>query len=267
MNIRLGFLGAGNMATAIFSGALEKKVILPEQIALYDISEQKLLEHQKRYGIRICHSPQELVEESDILLLAVKPVVAKSVLAALDMKGKALISIVAGLTYQQIQECLLPQEEVRLLRTMPNTPLMVGCGAVAFSLPHSLSPCEYAFARELFSSIGIVEEVEERLISAVTGISGSGPAYTYMFIEALADAGVKHGLPKALSLELAVQTVLGAAKMVLETGLLPEQLRINVCSPGGTTIEGVEKLRELKFEETIRAGARAAVEKSKTMTK
>ena len=262
MNIRLGFLGAGNMATAIFSGALEKKVILPVQIALYDISEQKLLEHQKRYGIRICHSPQELVEESDILLLAVKPVVAKSVLAALDMKGKALISIVAGLTYQQIQECLLPQEEVRLLRTMPNTPLMVGCGAVAFSLPHSLSPCEYAFARELFSSIGIVEEVEERLISAVTGISGSGPAYTYMFIEALADAGVKHGLPKALSLELAVQTVLGAAKMVQTQGRHTSQLRDEVSSPGGTTIEAIQKLDELGFKNAVYKAVDVCVEKA-----
>ena len=133
------------------------------------------------------------------LCLLSSSVVAKGVLNGLCLEGKALLSIVAGLTYAQLQENIAAKN-VRLLRTMPNTPLMVGCGAVAFSLPHSFHAEELSFAKRLFSSIGMVEEVEERLISAVTGISGSGPAYTYMFIEALADAGVKHGIPKALSL-------------------------------------------------------------------
>lgn len=259
--IKLGFIGAGNMATAIFSGALAQGVVEKEQVALYDVSAEKLEEHRRNFGVVTCGSAEELVKFSDIIVLAVKPVVAKSVLNSLKLEGKALLSIVAGLTYAQLQENV-SGKNVRLLRTMPNTPLMVGCGAVAFSLPHSFSGEEFQFARRLFSSIGIVEEVEERLISAVTGISGSGPAYTYMFIEALADAGVKHGIPKALSLTLATQTVLGAAKMVQTQQRHTSQLRDEVSSPGGTTIEAVQKLDELGFKNAVYRAVDVCVEKA-----
>ena len=257
---RLGFIGAGNMATAIFSGALKQSVLSAQQIALYDVDEKKLEEHHSKFGVVIATSAQELIDFSDLVILAVKPVVAKGVLKGLDLEGKALLSIVAGLTYKQLQENLAGQK-VRLLRTMPNTPLMVGQGAVAFSLPHSFNEQELEFAKMLFSSIGIVEEVEERLISAVTGVSGSGPAYTYMFIEALADAGVKHGLPKAVSLRLAAQTVLGAAKMVQTQGRHTSQLRDEVSSPGGTTIEAVQKLDELGLKNAVYKAVDACVEK------
>ena len=171
--MKLGFIGAGNMATAIFSGALKQNVLKSQDIALYDVDRKKSEEHRQAYGITVCDSAQALVDDSDIIVLAVKPIVAKGVLNALDLEGKALLSIVAGLTYQQLKENIRANN-VHILRTMPNTPLMAGCGAVAFSLPHSFEPEELTFAKELFSAIGIVEEVEERLISAVTGISGSG---------------------------------------------------------------------------------------------
>ncbi len=260
-SFRLGFIGAGNMATAIFSGALAQGVVKSDRLSLYDVDQEKLKQHQSQYGMAISASAQQLVDQSDIVILAVKPVVAKSVLNSLNLEGKALLSIVAGLTYAQLQEALAGQK-VRVLRTMPNTPLMVGCGAVAFSLPHSLNADELMFAKTLFSAIGMVEEIEERLISAVTGISGSGPAYTYMFIEALADAGVKHGLPKALSLKLAAQTVLGAAKMVQTQGRHTSQLRDEVSSPGGTTIEAVQKLDELGLKNAVYQAVDVCVEKA-----
>lgn len=259
--MKLGFIGAGNMATAIFSGALRQKVLKSQDIALYDVDTQKSEEHRKAYGITVCDSAQALADCCDIIVLAVKPIVAKGVLNALNLEGKALISIVAGLTYQQLQENIRANN-VHILRTMPNTPLMAGCGAVAFSLPHSFESEELAFAKELFGAIGIVEEVEERLISAVTGISGSGPAYTYMFIEALADAGVKHGLSKAVSQRLAAQTVLGAAKMVQTQGKHTSQLRDEVSSPGGTTIEAVQKLDELGLKNAVYQAVDVCVEKA-----
>lgn len=259
--MKLGFIGAGNMATAIFSGALMQNVLKSQDVALYDVDTKKSEEHRKAYGITVCDSAQALVDCSDIVVLAVKPIVAKGVLNGLDLEGKALLSIVAGLAYQQLQENIRAKN-VHILRTMPNTPLMAGCGAVAFSLPHSFSAEELAFAKELFSAIGIVEEVEERLISAVTGISGSGPAYTYMFIEALADAGVKHGLTKAVSQRLAAQTVLGAAKMVQTQGKHTSQLRDEVSSPGGTTIEAVQKLDELGLKNAVYQAVDVCVEKA-----
>ncbi len=259
--MKLGFIGAGNMATAIFSGALKRNVLKGGEIALYDVDRKKSEEHRKAYGVTVCDSAQALVDCCDIVVLAVKPIVAKGVLNALDLEGKSLLSIVAGLTYQQLQENIRAKN-VHILRTMPNTPLMAGCGAVAFSLPHSFGSEELAFAKELFGAIGIVEEVEERLISAVTGISGSGPAYTYMFIEALADAGVKHGLTKAVSQRLAAQTVLGAAKMVQTQNKHTSQLRDEVSSPGGTTIEAVQKLDELGLKNAVYQAVDVCVEKA-----
>lgn len=258
---RLGFIGAGNMAEAIFSGIMANHFTVPENIYAFDIDNRKLIQHQMTYKINICVSEQDVVDSADIIWLAVKPNVAKGVLQKIDITGKNLVSIVAGLSYEDIRNNLSTKEP-SLLRTMPNTPFMVGAGAVAFAEPHTFSDNKIAFVEKAFSSIGLVEYVNEKLIEAVTGVSGSGPAYVYMFIEALADAGVKYGLPRKISLELAAQTVLGAAKMVLTTNRHPEQLKDEVCSPGGTTIEGVAKLEEYGFRNAVIKAVEAGVNKA-----
>ncbi len=258
---KLGFIGAGNMAEAIFSGIISKNFTVPENIYAYDINSRKLIQHQMTYNINTCESEQDVVDSADIIWLAVKPNVAPGVLKKIDITGKSLVSIVAGLSYEEIRKNL-PTKNPALLRTMPNTPFMAGEGAIAFAKPYTVSEETVSFVEKAFSSIGIVEYVEEKLINAVTGVSGSGPAYVYIFIDALADAGVKHGLPRKIALELAAQTVLGSAKMVLKTNKHPDQLKDDVCSPGGTTIEAVAKLEEYGMRNAIIQAVDACVAKA-----
>ncbi len=259
---KLGFIGAGNMAEAIFSGVLSKGAAQPAEVFLYDINREKLLQHQEKYGVCLCSSEQETVESAEMLFLAVKPHIAPSVLQKLHFsKEKVLISIVAGLTTGQIF-AYTKNPSLQLLRVMPNTPCMAGEGAVAFSTPHTLDENALKEAEMLFSALSRVVYVEERLMAPATGINGSGPAYVYIFIEALADAGVKHGLPRDTAQLLAAQTVLGAAKMVLETGKHPGRLKDEVCSPGGTTIEAVAKLEEYGLRNAVIKAVDACVDKA-----
>lgn len=259
---KLGFIGAGNMAEAIFSGILSKGAVQPEEVFLYDINRDRLIWHQEQYGVRLCSSEQETVENADIVFLAVKPHIAPQVLQKLRFsEKKALVSIVAGLATENILK-YTNDPSLKLLRVMPNTPFMVGEGAVAFSMPHMLPEDVLKEVEALFSAISRVVYVEERLMAPATGINGSGPAYVYIFIEALADAGVKHGLPRETAQLLAAQTVLGAAKMVLETGKHPGRLKDEVCSPGGTTIEAVAKLEEYGLRNAVIKAVDACVDKA-----
>ena len=240
---KIGWIGCGNMGGAILRGALESGVISKDDAIVYDIKEE-MMDKAKGWGAALGESDADVCGKCDIVLLAVKPQQAKEALAqcgeALD--GKALISIVAGVTVERLRGMI--SGNARILRVMPNTPAMVFEGAFALCADNDLASEEMAAAEELFRSIGVVEKVPETLIDAVCGLSGGGPAYVAMFIEAMADGGVKQGLPRATAYRLAAQTCLGTAKMILDMDIHPGQLKDMVTSPGGTTIEG-EKSKQL----------------------
>ncbi len=241
--MKIGFLGAGAMGGAILSGAIDKGILDPKDVNVCDMSDA-IKDKYSALGCNIVANNEELGKNSDLVVLAVKPQYAASALAQLGdtLDGKAVISIMAGKTTATIRSLI--KGEIRLLRTMPNTPALVGAGAFALDAGTDLNEEEKAFAEKMFSSIGIVEWMPENLIDTACALSGAGPAYIYMVIEALADGGVMEGLPRATAMNLAAQTVMGAAKMVMETGDHPGLLKDRVCSPGGNTIVGVKTLEE-----------------------
>jgi len=227
------------MNGAIISGALKSGIIQKELVYGYDPAPAAA-ELMKEKGIRILSGAEEVCAESEMILLGTKPQNAEDALRSCGNKldGKVLMSIAAGVTAKRLQSAI--DGNARILRIMPNTPAMVFEGASAFCMETDLTEEEKKAAADLFESIGIVEWVPEKLIDTVCGLSGGGPAYAAMFIEALSDGAVKNGLPRATAYRLAAQTCLGAAKMILETGIHPGALKDMVTSPGGTTIEGVE---------------------------
>lgn len=263
--IRLGFIGAGNMASAIVHGAVEKKAASANHIAVYDIDSEKVKTLQESCGVHGAASLDELCERSDMLLLAVKPNVLPEVFKELCKRDLPLISIAAGWSAEKIKESY--GNHKRVLRVMPNTPLMVGEGMSVFETPSSLSEHELTFAKKLFSALGKVSYAQAKQMDAVTAVAGSGPAYAFMFIEALADGGVLCGLPRAQAMTLAAQTLLGAAKMVLDTGTHPGALKDAVCSPSGTTIEAVKSLEQGGFRGTVIEAVEACAKKSGALAK
>lgn len=265
--MKIGFIGVGNMGEAILRGALRGGVVPPAEIAAFDTNTDKVGALQAELGINSADSIAQLVTKSDLVLLAVKPHVCLGVLAEIKdlLKGKALISIAAGWSQARLAASLLPS--VRILRVMPNTPALVGCGMSVLEAGNTLQEEEKAFAIRLFSAIGRVTEVEPRLMDAVTAVSGSGPAYVYLFIESLADGGVREGLPRTLAYELAAQTLLGGAQMLLKTGEHPGKLKDNVCSPGGTTIEAVAALEANGLRAAVMAAVQACAKKSRELSK
>ena len=241
--MKVGFLGAGAMGGAILSGALKAGIFDAKDVYVSDVSTA-ITDKYKEMGCNIVTDNRELGEKVDILLSCVKPQYAAGALAQLgdSLDGKAMISIMAGLTTETIRE--MTGGKFRLLRLMPNTPALVGMGAFALDSGTDLTAEEKEFAQKLFESLGIVEWMNEDLIDTACGLSGAGPAYIYLVIEALADGGVAKGLPRKTAQNLAAQTVMGAAKMVLETGQHPGFLKDQVCSPGGNTIIGIKTLEE-----------------------
>ena len=258
--MRIGFIGAGNMTSAITKGAVDLGILYSKDVYIYDRNDYKTRELCEKYGFNICRSQGEAEIKTDILVVAVKPANAKDVFSGIS-KAKAVISIVAGYSYADIKGCVL-KKDIRFLRIMPNTPLAVGEGLSAFALPTDFTEEELNEARRIFGALGKVEEIDEKYFSAVTAVSGSGPAYVYMFIEALADAGVKHGLKRDVALTLAAQTVYGSSKMVLETNIHPAMLKDAVTSPGGTTIEATSVLEKNCFRGAIIAAVDACVKKA-----
>ena len=238
---KLGIIGCGNMGGAILYGALESGVIAKENVYVYDINP-KMREKAAGWGVTVAANDAEVCDKSELILLAVKPQNATEALAMCEksLDGKALMSIVAGTSVEKLQS--MTDGTPRILRIMPNTPAMVYEGAFALCSDNDLKEDELTAAKTLYETIGIVEMVPEHLINAVCALSGGGPAYAAMFIEALADGGVKQGLPRATAYRLAAQTCLGTSKMILEKGLHPGQIKDMVTSPAGTTIEGCEKL-------------------------
>lgn len=262
----IGFIGAGNMATALLKGALSSGM-QGRNIIMSDVDHARLDFLANAHQIQIADDNISLVEQVDLIILAIKPQVAAGVLKEIRdaAHGKAFVSIMAGWTVQMLQNAL--PEDTRVLRCMPNTPALVGEGAMAISRTHTLKTQEADMVQSLFARLGRIEWVEEDWMDAVTAVSGSGPAFGYVFMEALADAGVLHGLPRKLAYTLVAQTLMGTAKMVLETGKHPGLLKDEVCSPAGTAIEAIYTLEKEGFRAAIMKSADACTQKSVALRK
>lgn len=264
--LSLGFIGAGKMATALAAGFVRAKIVAPQQLTASDPSEAARSAFAKETGSRVVGSNREVAQSSSVLILAVKPAQVREVLSDIGSSFTAdqvLISIAAGITLTQLESCL--PGSARVVRVMPNTPALVGAAASAFSLGKAARREDAELTQKLMGTVGVAFEVKESLLDGVTGLSGSGPAYVYLVIEALSDGGVAVGLPREVATRLAAQTVLGAGKMVLETGLHPGALKDMVASPGGTTIEGLCELEKGGLRGTVMNAVRAAAEKSRRM--
>ncbi len=264
--LNIGFLGAGKMATALARGFINAEIVFPREIIASDPHDAARKHFADEIGAKVAASNVEVAKFANVLILATKPDQVAAALAEISgafTKNHLLISIAAGVTLAKL-EAALPAG-ARVIRVMPNTPALVGAGASAFALGKSATAADGELAKKLLSAVGVAFQVKEPLLDAVTGLSGSGPAYVYQFIEALSDGGVAAGLPRDIATKLAAQTVLGAAKMVLETGQHPGALKDQVTSPGGTTIEGLHELEKGKLRATVMSAVRAATEKSKKL--
>ncbi len=267
MDKKIAFIGGGNMAEALIKGLIAAGTAKPDHILVTDVSVDRLAHLHQTYGV-MQKGNGEAAREADIIILCVKPQVVERVLAeiasAVDAK-KLVISIAAGIVIAKIEKAL--KESSHVVRVMPNTPALVLAGAAALAGGKNATNDDLALTQGIFNSVGRAVIVEEKLMDAVTGLSGSGPAYVFMIIDALSDAGVKEGLPRPLALELAAQTVYGAAKMVLETKEHPGKLRDMVTSPGGTTIEGLHALEKGKLRATLMNAVEAATTRSRELGK
>ena len=259
---RIGFIGMGNIGYAILRGLLE--TYAPEDLLFTDKNLERCEAVKKETGVSFLKENAEVAANVKFLILAVKPVVYPAVLADLKdavREEQIVISVAPGITVSSVREALGGFR--RIIRIMPNTPALVGAGMTGYTLEEKLfTREEIEEARGILKSFSEIVQVEERLMDTVTTVSGSGPAYVYMFINALADAGVRYGLTKKDAIRMAAQTVYGSAKMVLETGEHPEVLRDNVCSPGGTTIAAVAAMDEAGFRNAILKGCEACYYKS-----
>lgn len=264
--MKLGFIGLGNMASAILGGIIKEKIVSAKEIIGADVSVEGRERARKQFKIHVTENNKEVVEKADVIILAVKPQYYKEVIREIrdEVRGEQIIvSIAPGKTLTWIAEKF--EKEVKLVRTMPNTPAMVGEGMTAMCPNKLVSEAEVSYVRQLLGSFGKVEVVSEKLMDVVVSTSGSSPAYVFVLIEAMADAAVSGGMSRQQAYQFAAQAVLGSAKMVLETGKHPGELKDMVCSPGGTTIEAVRVLEKRGFRSAVMEAMKACEEKSKTM--
>lgn len=262
----LGFIGGGNMAAAIVKGLLHAKVSEAGGIVVSDVKAERLTQLHEAHGIRTTADNHALVRESDVIVLSVKPQVIDKVLDAIGQDvgpDKLVISVAAGVPLSVI-EARLPAG-ARVIRTMPNTPATALAGATAIAAGSHATEADLDVARALFAAIGRVVTLDESLLDAVTGLSGSGPAYVMLMIEALADGGVKVGLHRDTALLLAAQTVYGSAKLLLETGEHPGRLKDMVTSPGGTAIAGLHTLESGGLRRTLIDAVEAATNRAQAL--
>jgi pyrroline-5-carboxylate reductase len=264
-SMKLGFVGSGKMATALVSGAADSGVFARQDILVSDAVPGVAEKLAAAAQVTAVAGNDELVAQAGVLVLCVKPNDALEALRSLGTAtaDKLIISIVAGLSLASLQAAAGPS--ARIVRVMPNTPALVHRGAAAYALGGNTLPKDAEITEKLFGAVGLIVQVKESLLDVVTGLSGSGPAYVYLVIEALSDAGVLMGLPRDLSLKLAAQTVVGAAQMVVETGRHPAVLRDEVTSPGGTTIAGLEALEAGAVRSAFLSAVRAATERSREL--
>ena len=264
--MKLGFIGTGNMASAIMGGVIKNNIFAANEIIGSDLFAAGREKVQKQFGIRVTESNAEVVLESEVIILSVKPQFYAEVIAEIKNFVKdtqIIITIAPGKTLTWLEEQF--GKPVKIVRTMPNTPAMVGEGMTAAVANTYITAEEADYVKTILSSFGKVEFVPERLMDTVVAVSGSSPAYVYMMIEAMADAAVSGGMPRPQAYQFAAQAVLGSAKMVLETGMHPGALKDMVCSPAGTTIESVRTLEALGFRSSIIEAMKVCEEKSKGM--
>ena len=262
----IGFIGLGNMAKAIIGGILKNELVKPENIIGSSATQETMQAAADRFGICTERSNKEVARKADLLVLAVKPgilpVVIEEIRDVVDDR-KLVLSVAAGKTTKWLSAQF--EHPVKVIRCMPNTPALVqeGCSAVCRS--SAVSEEELNEVLQIVSSFGLAEVVNESLMDTVGAVSGASPAYAFMFMEALADAGVKGGMPRKQAYRFAAQTLLGSARLLLETGKHPGELKDMVCSPGGTTIEGLEALEKDGFRAAVMDALDARIQKSKML--
>jgi len=265
--MKIAFLGAGAMGEALLRGLLASEVCAPSDITVFDANPSRLQQIGDEFGVQTAPDILSAARPEGVLVLAVKPQIVSAALAPLRdvlTPRHTLISIAAGITTAQLEAHF--SNPVPVVRVMPNTPALVGAGAAAICLGKNADESHRAAAHTIFDAVGLAVDVEEKLMDAVTGLSGSGPAYVYVFIEALSDAGVKMGLSREIATQLAAQTVMGSAQMVLETGLHPGELKDRVTSPGGTTIAALHALEKRAFRAAVVDAVEASTQKSREMS-
>jgi pyrroline-5-carboxylate reductase len=264
VSIRLGMIGGGVMAEAILNRLLERRLYAAETVLVSDPQPQRRDFLSSTYGVRVSEDNREAASASEVLLLAIKPQILDQVLATLlgVLEKPLILSILAGVPLSRL-EMGFPDRPV--IRVMPNTPATIGQGMTAISPGRRADSHHLALAQDIFAAVGEVVEVPESLMDAVTGLSGSGPAFVAILVEALADGGVAAGLPRAIAAQLALQTVLGTASLLKETQLHPAQLKDRVTSPGGTTIAGVKQLEKGAFRSAIIEAVMAAYQRSQEL--
>lgn len=260
---KLGFIGTGNMAGAIMGGIIKNEIFRPEEIIGADISPSGRDRVKNTYGISVTDNNREAAEQSEVLILSVKPQYYADTIAEIRdciSEAQLIITIAPGKTLAWLEEQF--GKPVKIVRTMPNTPALVGEGMTAACANRYVTDREKEYALRILGSFGKVETVPEHLIDAVVAVSGSSPAYVFMLIEAMADAAVSGGMPRPQAYQFAAQAVFGSAKMVMETGKHPGELKDMVCSPAGTTIEAVRVLEERGFRSAVIEAMKACADVS-----
>ncbi|TES98483.1 MAG: pyrroline-5-carboxylate reductase [Promethearchaeota archaeon] len=262
----LGIIGVGKIGSALLKRIISTNTIERSKIIIFDVDNEKLHKLSKDLDVKCANSNIDLVNSSKHVLIAVIPQVMDNVLREIDNAisvEHVIISIAAGVSFSHISKIIT--KPISLIRIMTNTPALVGAAATAIARNENVKEYQLKFVKEIFNSVGMVVELEERHLDAVTGLSGSGPAYIFIIIEALADGGVKMGLPRAIALKLAAQTLLGSAKLLLETNIHPAALKDMVATPGGTTITAIHELESAKIRATLISAVEAATLKSKSL--
>jgi pyrroline-5-carboxylate reductase len=264
--LSIGFIGAGKMATALAQGWVKAGLCTPARMIASDALPAAREAFARDVGARTVESNLDVVARAGVVVLAVKPdqvlAVARGLRSSLA-NHPLLVSIAAGVPLARLQEAA--GDNARLVRVMPNTPALVGECAAAYALGPAATEADAELTQRLFSAVGVAYRVKEPLLDAVTGLSGSGPAYAFLMIEALSDGGVAAGLPRDAAIRLAAQTLIGAGRLVLETGLHPGALKDMVTSPGGTTIEGLHELERAGVRGALMTAVRAAANKARTL--
>lgn len=267
MEQRIGFIGLGNMGSAILQGILASQTVTAEQFYVYDINPEATDALKQQYSINVLETAKDVAKESDIVFIAVKPNNMSEILTEIQKelkKSTVVVSIAAGITIKAI-EAVIGYDQ-KIVRVMPNTPALVNSAMCSITPNTEVSAEELLTVRALLNCVGLTEVLPEYQVHSATGVGGSAPAFVFMFIEALADGAVKGGMSRKQAYKFAAQTVLGSAKLMLDTGKHPGELKDMVCSPGGTTIDGVQVLEEKAFRAAVIDAVEACINRSKILS-
>ena len=262
----LGIIGTGKIGSTLLRRLISTNTIDNSKLIAYDIDENKRKQLSEKLNVEYAENNRELAKSSKYILIAVIPQVIDTVLKEIESvvrNDQVIISIAAGVSFHHINKVINPN--IGLIRIMTNTPALIGSAATAIAHNENIKEDQLKFVKGIFNAVGMVVELDERHLDAVTGLSGSGPAYIFIIIEALADGVVKMGLPRAIALKLAAQTLLGSAKLLLETDIHPAALKDMVATPGGTTITAIHELETAKIRATLIRAVEAATLKSKSL--